>query len=96
MKRCPPCHGDCDEGRMCDASTEATRALLSRLTLNQREGGHSVNGRLTFPLTVDRDERMPQRYRLQPQQRLAGVLYLRFALIVLVVALAAAAQVFIA
>lgn len=42
---CPPCRGDCKEGRACDASAEITRQVLSRVALHQSDGGRRINTR---------------------------------------------------
>lgn len=93
-KQCPPCHAECDEGRACAAAHESARALLSRLTLQQKDGGETVRDQLTFPLVVDRTEQMPERFRLKRDPLLSRLLAARFLFIVVLAVLAAAAQVF--
>lgn len=78
------CTGACREGRLCPLRNVHTQ-----------DGGHSVHGALVFP-TVDRAETMPQRFRLEPKSRrlLTASLWIRFAAVVVLVAGAAAVQIF--
>lgn len=92
MKRrtCPPCTGDCKQGDDCLDSKNATRAFFGLPKLHDSDGGHTVRGQIVMPLTVDRDEEMPARFRTRPVRDLFLV---RVALVVTVAMVTALAVV---
>lgn len=88
---CPPCTGDCHSGRDCLHSTNATRAVFGLPPLHETDGGHVVSGQIVMPLTVDRDEEMPARFRTRPPVR--DLFLVRVALVVTVAMVTALALV---
>lgn len=82
------CSGNCRQGKACFGSTNASRDSLRMKRLpepqgvHQRDGGHSFNSGVVFPIGVDQDDRPPQ-----PPEEEPGYLWPLFVIFVSLCAL---------